>query len=79
MKRVVIKVGTAVLTQNNKIAKERMLNLVRLISKLRDKYDVVLVTSGAVAAGYSALKLDKRKQIGKKSCSCWSAYSNDCI
>jgi glutamate 5-kinase len=67
MKRVVIKVGTAVLTQNNKIAKERMLNLVRLISKLRDKYDVVLVTSGAVAAGYSALKLDKRKQIGKKA------------
>lgn len=67
MKRLVIKVGTAVLTDNNNIAKERMLNLVTLIATLKKKYDVVLVTSGAVAAGYSALKLDKRKQIGKKA------------
>lgn len=67
MKRIVIKVGTAVLTQNNNIAKERMLNLVTLIAMLKKKYDVVLVTSGAVAAGYSTLKLDKRKQIGKKA------------
>ncbi len=67
MKRIVIKVGSAVLTQDNEIAKERMLNLVNLIAKLRRKYDVVLVSSGAVAAGYSALKLDKSKQIGKKA------------
>jgi len=67
MKRIVIKVGSSVLTQNNEIAKERMLNLVNLIAKLRKKYEVVLVSSGAVAAGYSALKLDKSKQIGKKA------------
>jgi len=67
MKRIVIKVGSAVLTQNNEIAKERMLNLVNLIAKLRKKYEIVLVSSGAVAAGYSALKLDKTKQIGKKA------------
>lgn len=67
MKRLVIKVGSAVLTQNNQIAKERMLNLVSLIVKLKSKYDVILVTSGAVAAGYGALKLDKRKHIGKKA------------
>lgn len=67
MNRIVIKVGSAVLTHKNKIAKERMLNLVSLIAKLKEKYDVVLVTSGAVAAGYSALKLDKNKQIGKKA------------
>lgn len=67
MKRIVIKVGSAVLTQDNEIAKERMLNLVNLIAKLRKKYDVILVSSGAVAAGYSALKLDKSKQIGKKA------------
>lgn len=67
MKRIVIKVGSSVLTQKNNIAKERMLNLVTLIAKLRSKYSVVLVTSGAVAAGYSALKLDKSKQIGKKA------------
>ena len=67
MNRIVIKVGSAVLTDNNNIAKERMLNLVTLIAKLRSTYDVVLVTSGAVAAGYGALKLDKSKQIGKKA------------
>lgn len=67
MQRIVIKVGSAVLTQNNQIAKERMLNLVSLIAKLKSNYDVILVTSGAVAAGYSALKLDKKKQIGKKA------------
>ncbi|NOQ32228.1 MAG: glutamate 5-kinase [Helicobacteraceae bacterium] len=67
MKRIVIKVGSAVLTQDNNIAKERMLNLVSLIAEVKKKYDVILVTSGAVAAGYSALKLDKSKQIGKKT------------
>lgn len=67
MKRVVIKVGSSVLTQEHGIAQERMLNLVTLIATLRKTYDVILVTSGAVAAGYSALKLDKSKQIGKKA------------
>ncbi len=67
MTRIVIKVGSAVLTENNNIARERMLNLVSLIAEVKKEYDVILVTSGAVAAGYSALKLDKRKQIGKKA------------
>jgi len=68
MKRIVVKVGSAVLTDNNNnIAKERMLNLVTLLAKLRKKYDVILVSSGAVAAGYSALKPDKTKQIGRKA------------
>jgi glutamate 5-kinase len=66
-KRIVIKVGSAVLTEKNRIAKERMLNLVSMIAALKKSYDVILVTSGAVAAGYSALKLDKSKQIGKKA------------
>ena len=66
-KRIVIKVGSAVLTENNEIARERMLNLVHLVADLKKRFDVILVTSGAVAAGYSALKLDKRKQIGKKA------------
>ncbi|MDA3946031.1 MAG: glutamate 5-kinase [Helicobacteraceae bacterium] len=67
MKRIVIKVGSAVLTEKNNIAKKRMLNLVKLIAELREKYQVILVTSGAVAAGYSALRIDKSKQISKKA------------
>ncbi len=65
-KRIVLKVGSSVLTDSGSIAKERMLNLVSLIVKLRDKYEVILVTSAAVSAGYTALKLDKKEHIGKK-------------
>ncbi|MFT7824297.1 MAG: glutamate 5-kinase [Sulfurimonas sp.] len=64
--RIVLKVGSSVLTENGEIAKERMLNLVSLITQLCKKYEVLLVSSGAVASGYTALKLDKRKQISKK-------------
>jgi len=60
MKRIVIKVGTAVLTEQNRLAKERMMALVTLISELKSRYEVILVTSGAVAAGYGILKLDKK-------------------
>ncbi len=66
MQRIVIKVGSGVLTEKNTIAKERMLNLVALIAKLQDRYEVILVTSGAVASGYSALKLNREEQISKK-------------
>ncbi len=66
MERIVIKVGSSVLTELNTIAKERMLNLVSLIVEARKKYEVILVSSGAVAAGYTALKLDRDKHISKK-------------
>lgn len=66
MQRITLKVGSSVLTENNAIAKERMLNLVALIAKLRKQYEVILVSSGAVAAGYTALRIDRKKRIGKK-------------
>ncbi len=57
--RVVIKVGSAVLTQNGSVALDRMKALVELIAKLKETKDVVLVSSGAVAAGSTKIKLDK--------------------
>jgi len=66
LKRVVFKVGSSVLTSTEDIAKERMLNLVALIVEVRKKYEVILVTSGAVAAGYTALKLDRKKEVSKR-------------
>lgn len=65
-KRIVFKVGSGVLTEKNKIAKERMMSLVSLLSELKKQYEVILVTSGAVAAGYTALKLDRSINISKK-------------
>ncbi|MCW8820884.1 MAG: glutamate 5-kinase [Sulfurovum sp.] len=60
MKRVVIKVGSHVLTENGTIAKTRMLALVELIVELKaHRYEVILVSSGAVSAGYTQLPLDR--------------------
>lgn len=59
MKRLVIKVGSAVLTESGTLAMERLANLVNFIAQLKEKYEVILVSSGAVAAGYTSLQLDK--------------------
>lgn len=66
MKRIVLKVGSSVLTETTDIAKERMLNLVSLIAEARKKYEVILVTSGAVAAGYTAVQLNRNIPTSKK-------------
>lgn len=66
MKRIVIKVGSSVLTDTDNIAKERMLNLVSLIVEARKKYEVILVTSGAVSAGYTAVQLNRSVPTSKK-------------
>jgi glutamate 5-kinase len=60
MKRIVLKVGTAVLTEKQQIAEGRLANIVQLLVDLKEKYEVVLVSSGAVSAGYTQLKLDKK-------------------
>jgi len=58
-KRIVIKVGSHVLTENGEISRKRMRNIVELISLLMSKgTEVILVSSGAVSAGYSQLPLD---------------------
>lgn len=67
MRRIVLKVGSAVLTEHNRIARERMQNLVDLIARLQSTYEVILVSSGAVAAGYTELKLDKKVLANKQA------------
>jgi len=58
--RIVIKVGSHVLTEDGAIAKGRILALVELIAALKAyKYEVILVSSGAVAAGHTLLPLDR--------------------
>ena len=65
-RRVVIKVGSHVLTPKGSVSKEKIRNLVELIYKLMQRgVEVILVSSGAVSAGYSVLPLD-RKSIGNK-------------
>ena len=59
MKRIVVKVGSAVLTENDGVALKRMRDLVNFIFELSNKFEVVLVSSGAVAAGYTKLQLER--------------------
>ena len=68
MKRVVLKVGSHVLTQDGSIAMNRLKNLVGLIAKLHKAgKEIILVSSGAVAAGFTQLKLDKSKVANKQA------------
>ena len=58
-KRIVIKVGSHVLTENGEVARDRMRAIVELISILMSRgQEIILVSSGAVSAGYSKLPLD---------------------
>lgn len=61
-KRVVIKVGTKVLTSRDRaLDSQKLKDIVRQISDARDKgMDVLLVTSGAIGAGLWLLGLRKR-------------------
>jgi glutamate 5-kinase len=68
MKRIVLKVGSAVLTENSALALDRLRNLVALIAKLKqNNYEVILVSSGAVAAGYTLMPLDKKVVANKQA------------
>lgn len=59
VRRVVVKVGSAVLTQDGAIALTRMRALVAFLAELQKANEVILVSSGAVAAGFTELKLDR--------------------
>lgn len=60
MNKIVIKIGSAIITENGKISKTRLDNLVNFITLLHNKKkSIILVTSGAVSAGFGKLNLDK--------------------
>ena len=69
MKRLVIKVGSAVLREDNVLAVQRLNNLVDLIAKLKleKNYEVILVSSGAVAAGNTVLNLDRKEILNRQA------------
>ena len=66
MKRLVFKVGTATLYENGKLSK-RIDDIVKLLSELNKDYEIMLVSSGAVGAGYTKCPLDKSKLENKQA------------
>lgn len=67
MKRIVLKIGSAVLSEQNRLAKERIDSLVAFVCELSEQYEVMIVSSGAVAAGYTEMKLDKKDIANKQA------------
>lgn len=60
MRRIVLKVGSHVLTENGEIALDRLRALVDFIAQLQKAgCQIILVSSGAVAAGHTQLPLDR--------------------
>ncbi len=69
MKRIVIKVGSAVLREDNLLAVDRLNNLVDLLATLKNEknLEVILVSSGAVAAGNTVLDLDRKQILNRQA------------
>jgi glutamate 5-kinase len=69
IKRLVIKVGSAVLREDSVLAVDRLNNLVDLIAKLKNEkgYEIILVSSGAVAAGNTVLNLDRIEVLNRQA------------
>jgi glutamate 5-kinase len=66
-RRIVIKVGSAILSQNGELVQNRIEKLSNFIQELMINNEVILVSSGAVSAGYTILKLDKTKLANKEA------------
>jgi glutamate 5-kinase len=64
LKRIVVKVGTALLTSGTSLIDRRQIaKIVRQISNLSQRnVEIVLVTSGAIASGMSKLKISRRPE-----------------
>ena len=66
MKRIVFKVGTATLYENNSLS-SRIDKIVEFLAELNRENEVILVSSGAVGAGYTRCQLDKSKLENKQA------------
>lgn len=66
MKRVVIKVGSHIISEVDHISEERVENLCKFLIELRQKYEVILVSSGAASAGKVKLNIPKDGVIAKQ-------------
>lgn len=57
--RIVLKVGSSNISNGEMIDENKLEAIAKLIGELRTHYDILLVSSGAVASGYTRLKIDK--------------------
>lgn len=66
MKRIIIKVGSHVISEAQTISRERVRNLVAFLSELMDKFEVILVSSAAISTGRTRLNISRDTLINKQ-------------
>ncbi|CZE45781.1 glutamate 5-kinase [Campylobacter geochelonis] len=66
MKRVVVKVGSHIISDEGKISEERMQRLCEFLSDLMEKYEVILVSSGAISAGMCRVDIKKEGVVNRQ-------------
>ena len=66
MKKIVIKVGSHVISDDGKISLSRVDSLCDLLCELRCKYEVILVSSAAIACGQSQINLERNSVLNKQ-------------
>lgn len=66
-KRIVLKVGTSTLTQGtDKISRGKIEDIILQIQEIQSEYDIILVSSGAIAAAHQFVKLKSGGDIQEK-------------
>lgn len=79
-RRIVVKVGSAVLTTESGINQKVVENIARELSFLKDTgREVILVTSGAVAAGRKKVVLSDTLKVGLKEKQALAAIGQSCL
>ncbi|MCX7679538.1 MAG: glutamate 5-kinase [Spirochaetes bacterium] len=61
VRRIVVKIGTSLITEKGLISRKKIMRLVSDIADLRKRgYEIVVVSSGAISAGCGVLQKDRR-------------------
>lgn len=67
--KLVIKIGTSILSNGDILEIKRIEKICNFVLELKSKFDIILVSSGAVASGYTRINLDKSKLSNKRALS----------
>lgn len=67
-KRMVIKIGSSSIVNSGKINCEKIIELARGILKIRKEYDILIVSSGAIALGKGKLNIQPKAMKDKQAC-----------
>lgn len=66
MQRIVIKVGSTSISNKESLNLDRLRGLISLIVDLEGLYEVILVSSAAISAGFSKLQLDRKNPLNRQ-------------